>query len=265
MASVIKRIRGEVCECFEYDDPFYGDSGKMRLQLSGTFGGGIDRETMMLVPLFFSESELTEIVDLWLTEQERELDLPVGQSCSSSSWWAGSSDASRDHEITDEYDYLIAAAIAEPKTQECLSKEIERLYNEKKEIERELKLEYETGENACASQLEVRIEDLEHLIAEQEALLMNSELFTVGRSVFYSGCVYTVAGMEYNVVLLKEDSHKPCKKIHAAAYLKCAQLYAIEPAERKQSLAAQLKTASVVKHQLAEKAGEAYKENVWRR
>lgn len=106
--SVMKTIGGMECECFEYED-----TGKMLLELSGTFGDGIDRNSIMLVPMDLDEHEMEHIADLWLSEQEKELGLPVGESCSSSGWWAGRGETNDTLEITDQYDHLIAIAAPE--------------------------------------------------------------------------------------------------------------------------------------------------------
>lgn len=112
--KVIKMIGGKSCDCYEF-----GETGKMRLELTGTFGEGISRKSLVLVPLELEEPELEEIADKWLTEQEKELGLPEGESCSSSGWWAGSNDASHDDEITNRYDSLIScAALKKVKTHE---------------------------------------------------------------------------------------------------------------------------------------------------
>ncbi len=101
MASVEKIIDGKACECFEV-----GNTGKMRLQLEGTFTGDINRKSLMLVPLSLSEKEINKIVDFWLTEQEFDLGLRPGESCTSASFWVGSDDASKDVSITDEFDLI---------------------------------------------------------------------------------------------------------------------------------------------------------------
>lgn len=103
---IIKIIEGESCKCYEY-----GNSGKMRLQLSGSFSDGSERESYILVPIELEENCLATIEDLWLNEQERELGLSVGESCTSSSWWVGSDDSSNDDKLTDKYDNLIALAL----------------------------------------------------------------------------------------------------------------------------------------------------------
>lgn len=102
MASIKKMIAGKECECIEV-----GSTGLMRLHLEGTFSGDITRESLILVPLTLPEAVLDDISDRWLTQQEKELGLPVGESCSSNSWWAGSSDPSKDHLLTHKYDSLI--------------------------------------------------------------------------------------------------------------------------------------------------------------
>ena len=101
MASVEKTIDGKVCECFEV-----GNTGKMRLQLEGTFTDDINRKSLMLVPLSISEKEINKIFDFWLTEQEFDLGLRPGESCTSAEFWVGSDDASKDASITDEFDFI---------------------------------------------------------------------------------------------------------------------------------------------------------------
>lgn len=99
--SITKIIGGKEYECFE------ATKGMLRMELQGTFGDGVDRESVILVPLLLSEAELEELSENWLSEQEKELGFPVGESCSSSSWWVGSSDKSKDALITHTYDHLI--------------------------------------------------------------------------------------------------------------------------------------------------------------
>ena len=103
MNRIIKKIiDGKACDCYEV-----GDTGKMRLQLEGTFSGDISRESLILVPLSLSEDDLSKIHDFWLTEQEFSLGLPPGESCSSAAFWVGSNDSSKDISITDAYDAII--------------------------------------------------------------------------------------------------------------------------------------------------------------
>ena len=176
-------IAGEECECFEFSDPFYGASRKMRLQLEGTFDGDINRESLILVPMFLTESELSAIEDLWLTEQEKELGLPLGESCSSAGWWVGSSDASKDQDITDKYDFLVPVVLANKDSLQRLQSEVDILYKAQDKIEKELKAEYEDGESNWASQLELELDDLERLISEHEELLKQSMALTVKPSL----------------------------------------------------------------------------------
>lgn len=102
MSSVQKEIDGKICDCYEV-----GNTGKMRLHLEGTFEKDINRESFLLVPLSYTEEQLNEVLDFWLTEQEFELGLPLGQSCSSSGFWAGSKDNSKDGLITNLYDTIV--------------------------------------------------------------------------------------------------------------------------------------------------------------
>ena len=104
--KVTKIIGGKECDCYEV-----GNTGKMRLELDGTFGEGLDRHSLILVPMVLEEREIEEIADRWLTEQEKDLGLPEGESCTSSGWWVGSKDASRDSELTNQYDFLVFSVV----------------------------------------------------------------------------------------------------------------------------------------------------------
>ena len=101
-----RKIGGKRCICAEVQP------GLMRFELSGSFGAGIDRHTVMLIPSDLSCGNMDFISDLWLTEQEKELGLPEGMSCNSNSWQAGSADDSLDSEVTHEYDRLIQIALS---------------------------------------------------------------------------------------------------------------------------------------------------------
>lgn len=102
--AISKEIGGESCTCFE----FYEDSGLMSMTLDGTFGDNINRTDMILVPMSLEQPALDEISDLWLSEKEKELGLPVGESCSSSSWWVGSPKyAGEKYDFTDAYDCIV--------------------------------------------------------------------------------------------------------------------------------------------------------------
>lgn len=108
MSSIKKMIGGEECDCFEFQS-----TGKMRLELNGTFADDIDRTSYLLVPLAMTEADLSTVSERWLSEQEKELGLTVGESCSSSAWWAGSLDSSHDSELTTKYDSLVYNVMAE--------------------------------------------------------------------------------------------------------------------------------------------------------
>ena len=204
MESITKIIGDEKCECFEYSDPFHGDSGKMRMQIEGTFDGNITRESIILVPMFLNEQELQNIGDLWITEQEKKLGLAVGTSCSSSGWWVGSSDASRDNEITDKYDFLVPTVLANQSGQERLQSEIQSLYKSHYQTQHELEEEYKAGESDWAAQLEVKLDNLDRLIAEHENLLEQSKLLVVGNYVDYSGYYCEVIDVEDNIIYLQD-------------------------------------------------------------
>lgn len=100
----VRELAGEQCVCYEANVP-----GMMRLVLEGCFGPRPEdnRETLMLIPMDMASEEIDMLSDIWLTEQEKEMGLPVGESCSSSSWWAGFRDDSKDDEITHKYDWLV--------------------------------------------------------------------------------------------------------------------------------------------------------------
>lgn len=102
--ELLRELAGDMVVCYPAAVP-----GMMRLSLEGCFGEGDDynRETLMLVPIDMASEDIDMLSDMWLTEQEKELGLPVGESCTSSSWWAGSKDCSHDNEITNKYDFLV--------------------------------------------------------------------------------------------------------------------------------------------------------------
>ena len=106
--EVLRELAGDVVICHEAVKP-----GMMRLVLEGCFGDGdaYNREALMLIPVDMASEDIDMLSDMWLTEQEKELGLPVGESCSSSSWWAGHQNDSKDAEITDKYDFLIERAL----------------------------------------------------------------------------------------------------------------------------------------------------------
>lgn len=104
---VEKMIGGELCQCENVNN-----SGKMRFELEGTFDGDVTRKTYMIIPIELSENALEDISGLWLSEQEKELGLEIGSSCTSSSWWAGSDNSKNDELITAKYDYLVNKALA---------------------------------------------------------------------------------------------------------------------------------------------------------
>lgn len=102
--EVLRELTGDMVVCYPAAKP-----GMMRLHLEGCFGPGVDdnRETLMLIPMDMASEDIDMLSDMWLSELEKELGLPVGESCSSSSWWAGHKDDSRDAELTDKYDWLV--------------------------------------------------------------------------------------------------------------------------------------------------------------
>lgn len=102
--EVLRELAGDMVVCYPAAKP-----GMMRLHLEGCFGPEAEdnRETLMLVPIDMASEDIDMLSDMWLSEVEKELDLPVGESCSSSSWWAGSKDCSHDDEITNKYDFLV--------------------------------------------------------------------------------------------------------------------------------------------------------------
>lgn len=100
----VRELAGDMVVCYEAGVP-----GMMRLSLDGCFGPEPEdnRSTLMLIPMDMASEDIDMLSDMWLTEQEKEMGLPVGEACSSSSWWAGSKDCSHDHEITSKYDFLV--------------------------------------------------------------------------------------------------------------------------------------------------------------
>ena len=115
--SVVVAIGGKDCVCYEY-----GATGKMLLEMNGTFGD-LSIDCAMLVPMTMTEQTLEELHNLWLTEQEHEHGLPIGESCSSSSWWAGAVNAPHTVEITDRYHYLVDLALQDVQFVNLLSGE----------------------------------------------------------------------------------------------------------------------------------------------
>lgn len=102
--EVLRELAGDMVVCYEAGSP-----GMMRLSLEGCFGPKPEdnRSTLMLIPMDMASEDIDILSDLWLTEQEKEMGLPVGESCSSSSWHAGFRDDSKDNEITHKYDWLV--------------------------------------------------------------------------------------------------------------------------------------------------------------
>lgn len=102
--ELLRELAGDMRVCYEAVKP-----GMMRLELEGCFGPGpeFERKTLMLVPMDMETDDIELLSDLWLSEQEKELGLPIGQSCSSNSWWAGHKDDSKDDMLTDKYDWLV--------------------------------------------------------------------------------------------------------------------------------------------------------------
>lgn len=115
--SIIIPIRGEDCVCFEH-----GRSGKMLLELNGTFGS-LDLNCAMLVPMTLREPQLEEISDLWLTQQEHAHCLTAGESCTSSSWWVGAANPPGTVPVTHQYDYLVDMATESVRYENGLSHE----------------------------------------------------------------------------------------------------------------------------------------------
>jgi len=106
---IMKVIDGKERACYEV-----GDTGHMRMELDVTLTDGLSKSDLMLVPLSLEETQLEELAEKWITQCERERGLPAGESCSSSGWWVGSDDSSRDHEITHKYDHLIPSQNKSP-------------------------------------------------------------------------------------------------------------------------------------------------------
>lgn len=107
----VRELAGEQCVCYEAGKP-----GMMRLALEGCFGPKPEdnRSTLMLIPMDMVSEEIDMLSDMWLTEQEKEMGLKVGESCSSSSWWAGHKDDRHDGELTDKYDWLVERCYSKP-------------------------------------------------------------------------------------------------------------------------------------------------------
>lgn len=107
----VRELAGDMVVCYEAVKP-----GMMRLYLNGCFGPEPEdnRSTLMLIPMDMASEEIDMLSDMWLTEQEKEMGLPIGEFCSSSSWWAGSKDDSHDGEITDKYDWLVERCYTKP-------------------------------------------------------------------------------------------------------------------------------------------------------
>lgn len=100
----LRELAGTVVVCHEAVTP-----GMMRLHLEGCFGPGVEDnlEALVLIPVDMASEDIELLADMWLTEVEKELGLPVGESCCSNSWWAGHKDDSKDALLTDKYDWLV--------------------------------------------------------------------------------------------------------------------------------------------------------------
>lgn len=209
----------------------------MRLYLSGSFGEDLNREAMLLVPLCLSENELEKISGMWLTEQEKELNLPLYESCTSSSWWAGSRSDEEDHLITDEYDFLISVALAAPDVQNRMQEEINKLYEKQKELEEILVAEYQDGETDYAAQLEIQIENLENVISDYEEMLCNSRFFSIGNMVRYYGYPCEVSDLRDSFLFL--NVYNSDKQFHVSV----KDYFHSEPSLEKPALDVQILSA----------------------